>query len=486
MNEIDSGTQFDFTYAPGTSVEQIIGFEMAGAIWSSYLQDDVAVRIYVESTDELPENLVGAALPGKKKKVDYDKLWDKMSSDITSDDDLLAFNNLPSVEKEFSVLIDGVELNKTKEFRISNANAKALDLLDDDRKKLDGYIVINELTGSSTAGWDYDALRSGDLVAGKIDFLSVAMHEIGHVLGFVSGIDDNGWLKVLTESRDKGKEIKNDDFKFASPLDLFRYSDSSAARGELDLSTGGNPFFSIDGGNTNLGNFANGEHTDFGGDGYQASHWQQNSSQGIMNPLLPVGERKDISNLDLTAMDAIGWDVNPSVALDWENLYADAVANSETATIEDRSKDVEKMVKESKYKGRRSRSGRSSHYSWQMGLWQYTTWESLDAPEEITPKEAEAIVAEPSVLEVMSVSQAETVFDTDTVTELESENETVEDIADSSTTEENDALDITGVSLDNLNNDSLLAEASNSYAENNDVLTETILLPDLMVETDVD
>ena len=486
MNEIDSGTQFDFTYAPGTSVEQIIGFEMAGAIWSSYLQDDVAVRIYVESTDELPENLVGAALPGKKKKVDYDKLWDKMSSDITSAEDLLAFNNLPSVEKEFSVLIDGVELNKTKEFRISNANAKALDLLDDDRKKLDGYIVINELTGSSAAGWDYDALRSGDITNDKIDFLSVAMHEIGHVLGFVSGIDDNGWLKVLTESRDKGKEIKSDDFKFASPLDLFRYSDSSAARGELDLSTGGNPFFSIDGGNTNLGNFANGEHTDFGGDGYQASHWQQNSSQGIMNPILPVGNRKDISTLDLTAMDAIGWDINPSASLDWNELYADAVANSETAAIEDRSKDVEKMVKESKYKGRRSRGSRTFDYSWQMGLWQYTTWESLDAPEEITPQEAgletEAkVVAEPSVLEVIGVSPAETVFDTDTVTELESENETVEDIADSSVTEENDDLDITGVSLDNLNNDSLLAEESNNYAENNDVLTETILLPDLMV-----
>ena len=70
MSESDSGTQFDFTYAPGISSEQIIGFEMAGAVWSSYLQDDVTVRIYVESTDQLPEDVVGAALAGKKKKVD--------------------------------------------------------------------------------------------------------------------------------------------------------------------------------------------------------------------------------------------------------------------------------------------------------------------------------------------------------------------------------------------------------------------------------
>ena len=475
MNEIDSGTQFDFTYAPGTSVEQIIGFEMAGAIWTSYLQDDVAVRIYVESTDELPENLVGAALPGKKKKVDYDKLWDKMSSDITSADDLLAFNNLPSVEKEFSVLIDGVELNKTKEFRINNANAKALDLLDDDRKKLDGYIVMNELTGSSTAGWDYDALRSGDIASDRIDFLSVAMHEIGHVLGFVSGIDDDGWLKVLTESRDKGKEIKNDDFKFASPLDLFRYSDSSAARGELDLSTGGNPFFSIDGGNTNLGNFANGEHTDFGGDGYQASHWQQSSSQGIMNPILPLGDRKDISTLDLQAIDAIGWDINPSASLDWNELYADAVANSETAVIEDRSKDVEKMIKESKYNGRRSRGSSSYNYAWQMGLWQFSTLEASNAPEEVTVDEIEFDSNNNIIDELMTEVALDTNITTNVIDNVDnSEN------SEEQTVESEDDLGAVAVTADEERQDSLLSGGLLEQAELNTAVDESTVLPDLL------
>ena len=107
---------------------------------------------------------------------------------------------------------------------------------------------------------------------------------------------------MLTEAYENdvgdGKKLKNRDFKFASPLDLYRYSDSPAADGQIDLSFGGNPFFSIDGGNTKLGSFANGEYRDFGGDGYQASHWKQFSSQGIMDPVLPVGLRKDISNLD--------------------------------------------------------------------------------------------------------------------------------------------------------------------------------------------
>ncbi|MEL6988952.1 MAG: NF038122 family metalloprotease, partial [Bacteroidota bacterium] len=303
MNDfgLDSGTQFDFTYAPGTSTEQIIGFEMAGQVWSSYLDDDITVRIYVESTDQLPEDVVGAALPAKKKKADLNNLRKKLVDDATSSDDAAALLNLPSLDNEFSIVVDGRELEKTKDVRFTNANAKALDLLNDEPDKLDGYILVNDLTGQSTAGWNYDASRITS--NGGVDFLSVAMHEIGHVLGFVSGIDDDGWLEVLTKAEREEKELKDDAFKFASPLDLFRYSDNDLAAGKIDLSTGGNPYFSIDGGETNLASFSSGEYTDRGGDGYQASHWQNGSGLGIMNPILRAGEIKDISSLDLKAMD---------------------------------------------------------------------------------------------------------------------------------------------------------------------------------------
>lgn len=387
MSDFSGGTQFEFTYAPGVSTEQIIGFEMAGEIWSSYLADDVTVRIHIESTNELPDEVVGAALPGKKRKEKYDKVYDALGNDITSSDDQTAFANLPSDDKEFSVLIDGQELDQTKEFRITNANSKSLGLLNDERDKLDGYIVVNDLSGNSTVGWDYDALRSDGIQGNEMDFLSVAMHEVGHVLGFVSGIDDSDWLKVLTESETEDKEIKSKDFKFASPLDLYRYSDSSAASGELDLSIGGNPFFSIDGGATKLGTFSSGQYTDFGGDGYQASHWEQSSSQGIMDPVLTVGLRKDISNLDLTSMDVIGWDINTANAPSWDEMYANAVADAEIATIEDRDKDVEKMIKESNYEARRPRGNSSNIFSWQIGLWQYTTLDSVDVSEVSTVDE---------------------------------------------------------------------------------------------------
>ena len=387
MNDISGGTQFDFTYAPGTSAEQILAFEMAGEVWSSYLNDDVSVSIYVESTSELPDEVIGAALPGKKRKEKYKDVKRALAGDITSTDDQLAFENLPTDEKEFSILVDGQELEKTKEFRITNANSKSLGLSKNEGDKLDGYILINDLTGDSEVAWSYDALRSNSIGDNEIDLVSVAMHEIGHVLGFVSGIDDGEWLEVLAESREEEKEIEDKDFKFASPLDLYRYSDSSPEPGKIDLSVGGNPFFSIDGGNNNLGNFANGEYTQFGGDGYQASHWQQYSSQGIMNPVLPEGQTRNISSQDLTALDVIGWDINTAAAQSWSQMYDNATANAETANIQNREKDVEDLIEESGYDGRRSRRSRRSsrrRYSLQLGgYWQFTTIDDVDAPEVI-------------------------------------------------------------------------------------------------------
>ncbi len=121
------GTQFNFSFAPGTTQQQILGFEMAGEIWSQYLTDNVTVNIHVQLTNQLPENVIGGALPGTKKDVKYDKLWEEMSNDITTSNDLTAFNNLGS-EKEILALVNG-KRGRVKSMKLTNANSKALDLI---------------------------------------------------------------------------------------------------------------------------------------------------------------------------------------------------------------------------------------------------------------------------------------------------------------------------------------------------------------------
>ena len=57
-NTTAKALNFNFTYAEDTTLEQRLGFEMAGKIWSSYLTDDIDVEIHVEMTDLLPKILV--------------------------------------------------------------------------------------------------------------------------------------------------------------------------------------------------------------------------------------------------------------------------------------------------------------------------------------------------------------------------------------------------------------------------------------------
>ena len=406
MNGFESGTQFDFSYAPETSLEQMIGFEMAGEIWSSYLNDDVAINIYVEMTDQLPENVIGGALPGMQNKVKYEEVWEAMSNDITSSDDQHAYEYLPSQDKEFSALVNGNEFKKNKELKLTNANAKSLGLLDGDRDKLDGYILMNDLSGQSNIGWNYDVLHnnndniaSNDVAKDELDFLSVALHEIGHILGFVSGIDDEGWLKMVTEAQYENKEIKEDAMKYATSLDLFRYS----SEGNLDFSVGGNPYFSLDGGRSVIEYYATGEYGDLGGDGYQASHWKQwGNSVRIMDPALKLGQKRNVSGVDMMAMDVIGWDIQhgavdyaalkeqakENIAQEispfgqswWIDWYKDNNIDAASRITQDMTEDVKNMVKESKiYHGRRSRRGGS----WQVGLWQNIKFQTLDVETEI-------------------------------------------------------------------------------------------------------
>ena len=161
----------------------------------------------------------------------------------------------------------------------------------------------------------------------KLDFVSVALHEMGHALGFTSGLDDPGWLEALQNSdydKKKGKiKITDDDSDIGNPLDLFRFSPEGLQESDgdgQDWSIGADsPFFSINGGSTQLAEFSTGEGdvdqdgiTE--GDGHQASHWKHNITDpaGIFDAAITNGVRRNVTDLDLIALDVIGWDRSAS------------------------------------------------------------------------------------------------------------------------------------------------------------------------------
>ena len=317
----------NFTYADNTTIEQIIGFEVAAKIWESHLGDDVTVNIHSEITDQLDPDAVGGALPGFVAQQSYSDIESALSTDAKTSDDTTAVANLPTDDKgKFKVFAQGDEEVKTEKLNLTTANAKALGLIDAHGTGLDGYIAMSDLAAMPGHDWNYDVTRTTTIGSTDVDFLSVVLHEVGHVLGFTSGLDDPGWLSTVIDGYDSKKgeiKIKDSDSNIGNPLDLFRYSDDGLNQGKGDGQdwslAGDNPYLSIDGGATHLVDFATGEHDiDFQGDGvpehygdgFQASHWAHNpvNPAGIFDGAITDGVRRNLTEVDLQALDVIGWD----------------------------------------------------------------------------------------------------------------------------------------------------------------------------------
>ena len=181
-----------------------------------------------------------------------------------------------------------------------------------------------DITFSSDFNFDFDPTNG--ISVGTYDFIGVATHEMGHALGFVSGTDTYDYF---SGPNGPGAGLISDlnGFSIASSLDLFRYGvNSFGADGkrQLQLDPNREAFFSIDGStpfaaNGTIAAFATGQ---FNGDGDQASHWKDAYSYfgpngcvtdvnpvGIMDPTIGACVLDKVSDSDIAAMDALGWNV---------------------------------------------------------------------------------------------------------------------------------------------------------------------------------
>ncbi len=221
--------------------------------------------------------------------------------------------------------------------KMTRANAKALNIINPHDSGLDGYILMRDLDGVGDGDlndvqWSYN-YENDFIPSNSLDFLSVAIHEIGHTLGFVSGLDQADWLAgkryINEDNEDDYYSDLIGNLNNATPVDMLRFSRASyEMSGDdenwIDMSIGGNPYLSFTGsGGQAVAYFATGESSDLGGDGNQASHWkQEDDAWGIMDPVLVLGQRREITELDTQLFDAIGWDIKTE---DTEDVDLDTI-----------------------------------------------------------------------------------------------------------------------------------------------------------------
>jgi hypothetical protein len=395
---------FVFTYAPGTTLEQMVAFETAGRVWADRLQDNVTVNIYVEPTNTLPVGVAGGALMGVQADQAYSAWRTRLAADSKTGTDQSVLQRMPANTGSFTAWVndvgpEGLTSNKSEQtsstLNVSRANAKALGLTNGQGGALDGYILMNNQLASLGLNWDYSV--NGNIAPGSVSYFSVAIHEIGHVLGFYSGVDASGWQITPIDGFYNDDDDDDDDdgggggeldprsiLRNATGLDMLRYSNENS----LDLVIGGSPFYSINGGTTKSADYATGVNRNLGGDGFQASHWKSSGGAlGIMEPTIAPGQRKNLRPLDQQALDAIGWDASsagPASPITLQNQAKAALAarlNVTVAQLEanpslvqqltgDRSADAIAMIDQSQiYEWRWNQRGRRSGY-----------WDTIDLP----------------------------------------------------------------------------------------------------------
>ncbi|MFO1258786.1 MAG: NF038122 family metalloprotease [Gammaproteobacteria bacterium] len=308
--------------APGTAAGN--GFLAAAQKWSSVLSDPITVRLNVGFTT-LSSGVLGST-SASYQVASYSSIRNALLKDKKSNTDMIAVQNLwikddlsfISNNARGTIALDNDASNNNRFLNVTTANLKALNLLNDSGTS-DATIQFSNL-------FNFDFNPANGIAANAFDFISVAVHEIGHALGFVSGVDSMDAFSK--DGPGAPQNINFNQYAIYSVLDLYRYSAQSTAigKGVQDLAIGNRgQYFSLDGGKTSTALFSTGS---YNGDGRQASHWKDNLNVGLLDPTLGYGELGAVSAIDLLAMDTIGFDVVPPTKQPPRSGTADTVSVS--------------------------------------------------------------------------------------------------------------------------------------------------------------
>lgn len=238
--------------------------------FTSRYSDPINVNINVTASSGT--NDFGMSTASLDPVTSYNNLRAAFAGDSKSADDATTVSNGGS-------LPSGADpIGTPHMYLVTRAQAKALGLRTDDN--------VNDGTFTFGGGnpWTYDP--NNRKVAGKFDFIGVAIHEFSEIMGRTSLMGDNltGMPNYIA-------------------FDLFHYT-GAGARG---LNKGPNRFFSIDNGTTLLIAF-----NDFTANQGDLQDWA-GPAPDPFNAFGPPNEQDDLTPVDLRTMDVIGYDPKPTV-----------------------------------------------------------------------------------------------------------------------------------------------------------------------------
>lgn len=265
----------------------LAAFNRAAEQWEAVFTDDILVTVTgdLSSFGSGSENVIGST--GSFFLQDaHDNIVGQIQAEGAATNPILNF--LPTSAQFNANLSPGDSI--TGNITGTKANLKALGY-----GGLDGIFGVSDGTISFNSDFTFDYDNSDGITGGTMDFETVALHEIGHLLGFTSVVDQfdgatgSANLMVLDLFRFDSANLPTTTAEFTS---FSRELSPGTAASFTDLNT----TVEMSTGRTE-------------GDGNQASHWKDNLGLGIMDPTLAFGELVPIGANDILAFDLIGWDI---------------------------------------------------------------------------------------------------------------------------------------------------------------------------------
>lgn len=290
---------FNIVIVPGPGLSgnaaALAAFNRAAAAWAARISDPITVTI---NADLAP---LGAGIIGSTSSVTlqagYSTVRNAVVADADANDGILSA--MPTAAQFSATVPSGSSLNGN--LLLTKANAKALGFTG-----LDGTFGNSDasMTFSSTFAFDFD--HSNGVGAGLLDFETVAAHEIGHALGFVSFVDSiaGGATAISPFTLDLLRfrnNLAGQDPAIAAEFTTFPRA--MIVGGDAITDAINDPEWRMSTGLTGAG------------DGRQASHWKDDDlvgpKIGIMDPTLGSGVFYGITDADFRALDLIGYNIIP-------------------------------------------------------------------------------------------------------------------------------------------------------------------------------
>jgi hypothetical protein len=285
---------------------QMGAFLEAASFWEDNLSDPVTVVVNIEFAN-LDSGILGSTR-SQRTTNSYVTVRAAMLADAFAAAEQNALNQLPT--SSLPIVATQGERNEAS-VTLTTANAKALGIgtgLD----SLYGGPLPNsadariQFANAFASTFDYD--RSNGISSGKTDFVSVAAHEIGHALGFIS----------MTDVQDLNANFT----LHPNTFDFWRFAETGGPHNltsESRLCTAGAAeYYDSVKNNVSLSHGVSTSDSVCGSSSgsCQASHWSDHLGL-LMDPTLGAGISVNPQTLDKHALDYIGYSHKYKLLIDW-------------------------------------------------------------------------------------------------------------------------------------------------------------------------